>query len=430
MNYFMMTLNVVSHMFMLSFFFYFTEHKYNYERTVISLFIMLLCFVFLELLRCLFFFPSRFVTVLVTLPEIILMQLTVIWLSESDIARAIFTGINGACYVLAGNVSGVMVQYLTKNYTIGLVTAFTIDLIILVVLVETMQKHYLEMIKNDTVKWNRLCCIPAMVYVCIYSLIVYPSSISTTPENGIAAAILILLMFISYALIFCMVRTVVERDQLEHSNELIRAYAQGLEKESAVIHKCNERVAVIRHDLKHFVVMLSGLLEEEDYEGIRTVLKKYGSAIDEQKVHIYCENAHVNSILNCFVARAQTAGVSLKIKTDIPQNLPVDSMEFAVVMANLLENAVNAAGEIESQEKYIDVYAHRVNHQLIVDITNTYCGNLLLNESTGLPVSEKGELHGFGMRSVSAFATKYNLIFDCAIEDRVFHARLLMADVD
>lgn len=64
MNYFMMTLNVVSHMFMLSFFFYFTEHKYNYERTVISLFIMLLCFVFLELLRCLFFFPSRFVTVL------------------------------------------------------------------------------------------------------------------------------------------------------------------------------------------------------------------------------------------------------------------------------------------------------------------------------------------------------------------------------
>jgi hypothetical protein len=67
-----------------------------------------------------------------------------------------------------------------------------------------------------------------------------------------------------------------------------------------------------------------------------------------------------------------------------------------------------------------------VKGQLFFEASNSYTGTLNFAPDTGLPVSEKGKGHGYGLRSVLAFSKKHGASFDCQTDGEVYHVRLLI----
>lgn len=90
----------------------------------------------------------------------------------------------------------------------------------------------------------------------------------------------------------------------------------------------------------------------------------------------------------------------------IPREIPVNEYEFALVLANLLENAVNSVKDLEPAQKYVDAKIHCTTEYLLVDMQNEYGKEVRFDSITGLPKSERGENHGLGMQSVRAFSDR------------------------
>ena len=66
-----------------------------------------------------------------------------------------------------------------------------------------------------------------------------------------------------------------------------------------------------------------------------------------------------------------------------------------------------------------------VKEQLVLEIQNTFDGKCKFSHITGLPLSRKGEDHGYGLRSVKAYAGKNHAIFQYSVENGMFCVRLL-----
>ena len=104
----------------------------------------------------------------------------------------------------------------------------------------------------------------------------------------------------------------------------------------------------------------------------------------------------------------------------IPKQIPVNEYEFAMVLANLLENAIFGVKDLKPAEKYINAKIHCTAEHLLIDMGNKYSGKIHFDSMTGLPKSIRGEGHGLGMQSVQAFSDKLGGNIDCYCENDRF----------
>ena len=90
-----------------------------------------------------------------------------------------------------------------------------------------------------------------------------------------------------------------------------------------------------------------------------------------------------------------------------------------------IENGMNACMKLsEGDDRFIKVVARDTGASLIINIFNSFDGNILLDDK-GYPVSKK-EGHGIGTKSVIAFVEKYDGLIDYSISDRVFSVKILV----
>lgn len=108
----------------------------------------------------------------------------------------------------------------------------------------------------------------------------------------------------------------------------------------------------------------------------------------------------------------------------IPKEIPVDSYEFAMVVANLFDNALNCMKDFTERKKLVNAKIRCEKKYLLIHMKNEYEKEIIFDSDTGLPVSQKGKDHGFGMQSVQTFSDKIGGNLGCYCEDGMFHILL------
>ena len=142
--------------------------------------------------------------------------------------------------------------------------------------------------------------------------------------------------------------------------------------------------------------------------------------VDENKIMRYCNNLVMNTVLSNVMEKAFSLGIRINLDAEIMDNKEVDNYEFAAVTANLFENAIICVQDLEEEKKYVDVKIQCEEDHLLFDIKNPYEKEIILDSLTGLPKSRRGENHGFGMQSISAFAENLGGNIGCYCEGGLF----------
>ena len=145
---------------------------------------------------------------------------------------------------------------------------------------------------------------------------------------------------------------------------------------------------------------------------------------DENKIKKYCEHLVANTILAHTMEKAEAMDVTVHQDIVIAKEIPVNGYEFALVLANLFENALECVRDFEKEWKFVDVQIHCERSHLLIHMKNKYETEILFDSYTGLPKSRKGGNHGWGMQSVQAFSDKIGGNIGCYCEDGVFHLML------
>lgn len=137
---------------------------------------------------------------------------------------------------------------------------------------------------------------------------------------------------------------------------------------------------------------------------------------------IYLLNDAVNLLLSSFAQRTEDSGISLRIRAELPQFLPVAETDLCVLLSNALENALHACQHLRSEGKDgdIEVVAYEKSGKFFLQVSNTCAPGVRFRG--GLPVTDTAG-HGIGVRSICSVVERYNGVYSFAEKDGRFVLR-------
>ncbi|WP_022763637.1 sensor histidine kinase [Butyrivibrio sp. XPD2006] len=197
----------------------------------------------------------------------------------------------------------------------------------------------------------------------------------------------------------------------------------AMKEHIAILENIMQQDRVMRHDRRHFETLLQTLLQEGNTQ---EALKCLNERLNQEPhgVKKYCENTTLNAAITHYLAIAEKKSIKVNISATIPADLNVDEMQLAIVISNLIENAIHACEKVPENERRINIIA-RYKSQLLFEISNSCVDKIKLDEE-GHPFSNE-EDHGIGTRSVLSFINQTEGEIRYIAEEKIFKVRMLVS---
>ena len=213
-----------------------------------------------------------------------------------------------------------------------------------------------------------------------------------------------------------------DKAKLESDASLMEIAAKNMKERLQLTESSMQKDRIMRHDRRHFEALLYQLLEEGNIEEVKKYLAER-LAMEPQPVMKYCENTTVNAAISHYMACAKMENIAMTVSANIPSGLSVNELELAIVISNLLENAINACRKLPETDRYLKLTA-KYKIQLLLEIENS-CDRKVALDEDGYPFS-KDENHGIGTRSVLAFVNKTDSEICYLAEGTRFRVRMIL----
>lgn len=174
------------------------------------------------------------------------------------------------------------------------------------------------------------------------------------------------------------------------------------------------------HDYKHHIINLMSLAENNDMQGIKQYLADENELLGKKLFYYKTGNDTVDTLLNIKQKIAESNGIIFIINAEVAENCKVSSADFASLLGNLLDNAIEASEKEE--EPFIEVKIKTVKSFMVINVLNKYTR---CNTSLQTNKAEK-HFHGIGIHSVKQIVKKYGGEFKVETTDNTFKVKIMM----
>lgn len=161
-----------------------------------------------------------------------------------------------------------------------------------------------------------------------------------------------------------------------------------------------------RHDLRHHLLTIGGLLENNNYEGLKGYFDEYQKPpLDEVPIN-YCQNEVADILAHYYMRLAKTHNINLTFRMDICRDAGIADDDLCSILSNLLENAFESCLRQTSGKRFITFTAKTQASILAVYMENS-CPAVTQSKA-GFLSSKESARAGFGLESIKAVAANYN----------------------
>ena len=235
-----------------------------------------------------------------------------------------------------------------------------------------------------------------------------PEYISTAkPANFVLLMVLFVTKLGTYLIIGKIVLVQRQRNELKIINRQFELYKRAYR----IYRERDEAERRLRHDFRHQIAVLSVLAEERKLDELREYINGMVQSIPVNAQNRLASDPDLDALLQYYRYEAQQAGVWFVSRIETPIERYVKAVDLTVVLGNLLENAVHAAGRGQG-ERYVDLRIGKVADVCMIVVRNSYDGSL--NERNGRFLSTKHEGMGMGLESVRLTAQR--LCGECSVK--------------
>lgn len=210
------------------------------------------------------------------------------------------------------------------------------------------------------------------------------------------------------------------QDQRRTSQNLriIKAQITALGEYNRLMQENNEKVSIMRHDLRHTFRLLYAMIQQNKLEEAKEYLHKEEKSLFETSVKIFCKQPLINAALSIYINRAQKLGIDIKYRINLPAKVSTDENDLALLICNLIENALHAAEKQAPNKKSVSIIFQKIDAQFVLEVSN-FCAEKIIFDEKNFPYTPE-EGHGLGMASIRIFQEKYNAYVDFSQIDDVF----------
>ena len=380
---------------------------------VIASSLMILCLGGELLLLRVFFFT-------ISIPSTLLTY----WAANDSPTQAVF---NYTTQIMVSALSASMIRWLTESLGLSIIVnvllmcAFYITAIYLEW--RFLRRPFRMLIKVIPSHWGVLTLIPCVF--CAYLIFVssWPNSyLENFPQRIYVYAAIIPLVFVYIAVFKSLVAQYKAQMELQ-SATLLTMQISALKEKLQKVKEVEEDIRIQRHDLRHQFQTVTELVSRGDQTAALDFLDAAQKRLDEHQAIRWCHPPILDAVFSSYFDQAKSQGIPVESKISLPDVLPVDEGELAIVLANALENAIHANLKLPAAHRMIRCKMMGTP-SIMLEISNPYISSCSFDHD-GLPVARQ-EGHGLGVQSISAFCRKNGPVCQFDLADGWFRLRLVL----
>ena len=295
---------------------------------------------------------------------------------------------------------------------IGLNTAF------LVLFERFFKNHFLRISASLESGFLMLFIVSLLVFLALTVLIIVNLAVV---QNAFVALLVLLFAFTVASSVYVTLFRFIAQLQ---ENDLLSSEKQAFIRQLQAIENAEQQVAIHRHDMRFHLASIREMLQSGDIDGAIKLIGGIDQKLSESRIERYCDDMTVNAVLSHYLQRARECGIQTEVDFMLPDALCIDPIDFTAMMANALDNAINACMKLPDPAKRQLRVASRLRAMYVLEIANTFAGTISFDKK-GRPEST-AEGHGTGTRSIAAFVDKSGALLDYSVEGNWFRLRIAL----
>lgn len=297
--------------------------------------------------------------------------------------------------------------------------AYPLTLFLMVKYLAKPYRRAIVVLKNG---WTLFAYLSGMYTLLLLVVFNFPTTLSRRPHD---IPVLVLVFGVMLLTNLYFMETLLRQHDHYLEVELNQYRKQQMEmmrQRIAHTEESEKNISIYRHDLRHILATLSGMLREGSYEDAVSYIEDHIGAIESDPQTRWCRNPALNAMFSAYFAEAKKQGIRVEAEIDLNDIEGGGEAALSLVCANAIENAIHAVSELSAEERIIRVRALQ-SPKLMFSVSNPYEGSITLDDN-GIPVSEE-EGHGTGIRSILAYCQKQDAVCDFKITDGWFAVRIV-----
>ena len=179
----------------------------------------------------------------------------------------------------------------------------------------------------------------------------------------------------------------------------------------------------MRHDIRNHLSEIQLLTMQNKRDEVLKYIESMTDYMQNSRAISESGNIETDSLLNYMLGLAKKDGIHVETDICLPEELR-NSIEFNIVLGNLLDNAVRAAKS--SEEKYLYVRINMDKGTLRILVKNSYSGKLRKSGRHFLTTKDDSYNHGMGLQSVQDVVNQNNGEIQFEATENTFIVRVIL----
>jgi hypothetical protein len=198
---------------------------------------------------------------------------------------------------------------------------------------------------------------------------------------------------------------------LKSLNKVLHLQTEGIVSQAHLLTESEKHIKICKHDMRHNLAILSALIQKNETEEALHYIQTLDANMKTGSPIVYCHNVIINSAILVYMSKTNDKNIVVHTELNIPENMPWNSNDIAILIANAFENAITATSKQKSDTREIYLSANYHENKLAIVIKNTFEDELLMSNN-GFPTTIVAD-HGIGIQSILSIAKKYDAAASC-----------------
>ena len=348
--------------------------------------------------------------------------LATVWCSRYRKMCTVFSVANGAYVGCVGALNGFVAQALFPSVPFLSPAVRLVSMILLFLVLKRFGQTYRQMVRQLDRGWTFICLIP--ITTSELTLYIYNVYFSSDPlPAALTMYGLLVVCGCAYYLMYLFFECVESENEARHNAQLSALQLSALQGRMDAVKASEDTIRVERHDLRHRLQIAAELVAHGDKAEALSFLNAARNKLDDQKEMRWCRPPVLDAVFTSYFDQAQRQEIRLEVNLSLSGTLPVDEGELAIVLANVLENAICANMKLPGERREICCRMVSVP-SLMLEISNP-CEEKVIFDDKGVPVAQQPG-HGLGMQSISTFCRKHAAVCQFEQAHGRFRMRLIL----
>lgn len=337
--------------------------------------------------------------------------------------RAVFSIATGLFVGCTGTIAALLAEPFLGYDTYYTLVVRTIFFFLMAIVLRRFKTAYKKMLVQLDRGWGVLSIIPVVTFLLMLHIVttIVPADYPTAMMMAVG---LLAVCSSAYYLMYLFFEHIQKETAANNERDMLKLRLSALQSRTESVKAAEQAVRTERHDLRHRLQTVKELVDRGDRAAALDFLEAAQQRLETKKEIHWCRPPVLDAVFSSYFDQARRRGIHVDAKISLADTLPVDEGELAIVLANVLENAIHANMELSPEKREIGCKVMG-SPSLMLEVVNPCAGTVLFDEQ-GLPVA-KEQGHGMGVQSVAAFCAKYDAVYQFTQEeDGSFRLRLVL----